>query len=107
MGWWPFGSKRVDFVNEPHIRGSRVWIQDLREACEGCFDNRLEGQRRVSGVRTEWQSAHSEGEVGEALIDGLERRASRLLGADDQEWAEILDDEGFWKPGWGSSMEEE
>ena len=107
MGWWPFKRKERGFVNEPHIKGSRMWIQDLREACERFFDNRVEGQEEVRRIRREWQSAHSEGEVAEPLAEGLDRRADRLLGANDSEWGELLNDEDFWKPGWGSTVEEE
>ena len=34
------------------------------------------------------------------LLDGLDRRALRLLRASDDEWLKWLDDDDFWKPGW-------
>lgn len=107
MRWWPFKRKSKAFVNEPHIKGSRIWIQDLREVCERCFDDRAEGQKAVLEIRIEWQNAHSEGELLGNLSDGLDRRASKLLEANDAEWNTLLNDEDFWKPGWGSTVEEE
>ena len=56
-------------------------------------------------IQNEWKNAHSQGEVDESLLDGLERRANRLLVANDEEWMECLDDEEFWKPGWGSKSD--
>lgn len=53
-------------------------------------------------MQVEWQDANAKGEVDDALLQGLDRRAFRLLRADDSEWLEWLDDESFWKPGWGS-----
>ena len=103
MGRWPFKRKSGSFDNEPHIRGSRLWIQDLREVCGLCFDNRAEGQRRIRQMQVEWRDAHAEGEVDDALLQGLDRRAFRLLRADESEWVRWLDEDGFWKPGWGSS----
>lgn len=79
-----------------------MWIQDLREVCELCFDNRAEGQRRIRQMQIEWRGAHAEGEVDDALLQGLDRRAFRLLRADESEWVRWLDEDGFWKPGWGS-----
>jgi len=58
-------------------------------------------------MRVEWLDAHAEGEVEDALLDGLERRALRLLRADDAEWMSWLDEDEFWKPGWGSTVERE
>ena len=104
MGWWPFKRRSETFDNEPHIRGSGLWIQDLREICELCFDNRAEGQRRIRQMQVEWQDAHAEGEVDDVLLQGLDRRAFRLLRADDSEWLGWLDDDSFWKPGWGSDQ---
>ena len=105
MGWRPFKKKRVARFSEPHLRGSRVWIQDLREVCERHYDSRASGQELVIEIQNEWKNAHSQGEVDESLLDGLERRANRLLVANDEEWMECLDDEEFWKPGWGSKSD--
>jgi len=82
-----------------------MWIQDLREICERHYDSRASGQELVLEIRTEWRSTHSQGEVDAALLDGLERRANRLLMSDDEGWVECLDDEDFWKPGWGSKSD--
>jgi|TARA_B100001113_G_scaffold344010_1_gene331909 hypothetical protein len=105
MGWWPFRRKRV-FHSEPHIKGSKMWIQDLRECCERNFDQRAEGQLEVSKIREKWRKAHSDGEVDEPLLEGLERRSDLLIEAKDSEWSKLLDDEGFWKAGWGSKVED-
>ena len=83
-----------------------MWIQDLREVCEKSFDNREAGQLEVESLREEWQKAFSEKEVDEALLEGLERRAMSLLGAGDSEWSDLLDDEDFWKAGWGSKVDD-
>ena len=105
MGWWPFVKKRKGFANEPHIRGSRLWIHDLREICERNYDQREVGQIEIGGFQLEWRRAHSREEVDDPLLEGLERRAVTLLSADDDEWAQILDNEDFWKAGWGSQVE--
>ncbi len=83
-----------------------MWIQDLREVCEKSFDSREIGQLEVDSLRVEWRKAFDEKEVDEALLEGLERRAILLLGAEDSEWSELLDDENFWKAGWGSKVDE-
>ena len=67
MGWWPFRKKR-SLHSEPHVRGSKMWIQDLREVCEKSFDNREVGQLEVESLREEWQKAFSEKEVDLSLI---------------------------------------
>ena len=105
MGWWPFRKKR-SLHSEPHVRGSKMWIQDLREVCEKSFDNREAGQLEVESLREEWQGAFSENEVDETLLEGLERRATFLLVAGDSEWSDLLDDEDFWKAGWGSKVDD-
>ena len=105
MGWWPFQKKR-NFHSEPHVKSSKMWIQDLREVCEKSFDSREIGQLEVESLRVEWRKAFDEKEVDEALLEGLERRAILLLGAEDSEWSELLDDENFWKAGWGSKVDE-
>ena len=83
-----------------------MWIQDLREVCEKSFDNREVGQLEVESLREEWQEAFSENEVDETLLEGLERRATFLLVAGDSEWSDLLDDEDFWKAGWGSKVDD-
>lgn len=64
------------------------------------FDNPEEGRRLVRQMQIEWTDSHSEGDVDDALRDGLDRRALRLLRATDDEWLKWLDDDNFWKPGW-------
>ena len=83
-----------------------MWIQDLREICEKRFDNRETGQSEVESMRVEWHKAFSEKEMDETLLEGLERRAMTLLGAEDAEWSDLLDDENFWKAGWGSKVDD-
>ena len=83
-----------------------MWIQDLREACERNFEQRGKGQLKVEEIRNKWREAHSEGEVDKSLLDGLERRSELLIGAQDSEWSKLLDNEDFWKVGWGSKVEE-
>ena len=105
MGWWPFRRKRI-FHNEPHIKSAKMWIQDLRESCERNFDQRAKGQLEVEEIRNKWMEAHSDGEVDESLLDGLERRYELLIVAKDPEWSKLLDNEDFWKVGWGSKVED-
>lgn len=83
-----------------------MWIQDLREVCERNFDQRVEGQLEVEEIRAKWRKAHSDGEIDASLLSGLERRSLLLIDAGDSEWTLILDNEDFWKAGWGSKVEE-
>jgi len=83
-----------------------MWIQDLRELCERSFNDREKGQFEIEEIRLEWQKAHSDGEVTDSLLDGLERRVVLLLDAGDSEWTVLLDNEHFWKAGWGSKVDE-
>ena len=62
-----------------------MWIQDIREACERNFEQREKGQLKVEEIRNKWREAHSEGEVDESLLDGLERRSELLIRAKDSE----------------------
>ena len=89
------------------MRGARMWIQDLRETCEGCYDDYEEGRRQVSAMQVEWNEAGNRGEVDASLLDGLERRADKLLHADAGAWLEWLDNEEFWNPGWREEPSEE
>ena len=52
--------KKRSIHSEPHVRSSKMWIQDLREICEKSFDNRETGQLEVESLRVEWQKAFSE-----------------------------------------------
>ena len=89
------------------MRGARMWIQDLREACERCYDDYEEGQRQISAMQAEWNEADGRGEVDVSLLDGRERRADKLLHADAGAWLEWLDNEEFWNPGWREEPSEE
>jgi|AJXC01.1.fsa_nt_gi hypothetical protein len=93
MSWWPFKRKSKPFQEDPHIRGTQVWLQDLREVCERNFDNPTEGQRMVRELQVEWTAANAREEVDEALLAGLNRRTLRLLRADAVEWLKWLDDD--------------
>ncbi len=64
------------------------------------------GGLEVGEIRDKWRKAHSDGEVDEPLLDGLERRYEMLVDAQDSEWSKLLDNEDFWKAGWGSKVEE-
>ena len=59
-----------------------------------------EGQRRISQMQIEWKSAHVNRELDSDLLQGLERRAYRLLKANAEDWLAWLDYEDFWQPGW-------
>jgi len=41
------------------------------------------------------------------LLQGLDRRAFRLLRASGEEWIDWLDNEKFWEPGWKGGFETE
>ena len=101
MSWWPFKRKEKVIHEQPHIKGTRLWLQDLRELSEKNFDNPAEGQRLIRQMQVEWTDGHKNGEVTKELLSGLDRRAFRLLRADADEWLKWLDDEDFWMPGWG------
>ena len=101
MSWWPFKRKEKIIHEVPHIKGTRLWLQDLRELSEKNFDNPAEGQRLIRQMQVEWTEDHKNGEVTKELLSGLDRRAFRLLRADADEWLRWLDDEDFWLPGWG------
>ncbi len=79
MGWWPFKRREKPLNDDPHIKGTRVWLTELREMCERNFDNHVEGQRRISELQIEWKEAHKEAE---------------------NDWLAWLDNEEFWQPGW-------
>ena len=46
------------------------------------------------------RDAHTEQEIDAELLQGLERRAYRLLRADADDWLTWLDNDDFWQPGW-------
>ena len=100
MGWWPFKRRKKVLIDDPHIKGTRVWLTDLRELCELYFDNHTEGQRRIAEMQIEWKDANVEGEIEKELLEGLERRAFRLLRANGDDWLAWLDNDEFWQPGW-------
>ncbi|HIL00165.1 MAG: hypothetical protein CXT72_01090 [Methanobacteriota archaeon] len=105
MGWWPFKKKSKPIHDDPHVKGTRLWIQELRDVCERNYDNFTEGQRVVRQMQIEWIDANREGVVDNLLLEGLDRRAFRLLRADSKEWLVWLDNEDFWKPGWRGDIE--
>ncbi len=105
MGWWPFRKKSKPIHDDPHVKGTRLWIQELRDVCERNYDNFTEGQRLVRQMQIEWIDANQEGIVDNLLLEGLDRRAFRLLRADSKEWLAWLDNEDFWKPGWRGDIE--
>ena len=101
MRWWPFGKRHEKEVNDtPHIKGARMWLQDLREICEKNYQNPSAGQSLVREIQVEWTDANKRGDLDDSLKQGLDRRAFRLLRADADEWILWLDNEEFWKPGW-------
>ena len=107
MSRWRRRRKPKPLVEEPHVRGARMWIQDLREICEKSFNNYTEGQIKVREMQVEWIAAHKEGEVSDSLLEGLDRRAFRLLKSNSEEWLEWLDNDKFWSPGWKGDVIEE
>ena len=101
MGWWPFSSKiSKDMGYNLHIKGTKVWLDDLRDICEINYDKPEAGRMRVREMAIEWADAYSKSELDDTLFEGLERRAFQLTRASDEELVKWLDDDGFWKPGW-------
>ena len=109
MGGWPFSNRKekVTLKDKVHIKGTNFWLTDLRELCEKYFDDFEAGKLEVVKLKDEWRQSQSNGELEEALIEGLELRASNLLSSNEGEWLKILDNEDFWKPGWRPPVEEE
>ena len=66
-----------------------------------------EGQIKVREMQVEWIAAHKVGEVSDSLLEGLDRRAFRLLKSNSEEWLEWLDNDKFWSPGWKGDVIEE
>ena len=54
MGWWQFKRKERVIDEEPHMRGARKWIQDVREVWERWYDDHEEGDRVMGERRAEW-----------------------------------------------------
>ena len=84
-----------------------MWLQDLREICERNYQNPSAGQSLVREIQVEWTDANRRGDLDDSLKQGLDRRAFRLLRADDGEWLSWLDNEGFWEPGWKGGFDTE
>ena len=107
MGWWPFSRKTSsDGGDNLHIKGTKVWLDELREVCEKHHDMPEAGRSRVREMQIEWKDAYRIGDLDETLFQGLERRAFQLTRANDKEWLFWLDDDDFWKPGWRTNSDE-
>ena len=100
MSWWPFSRKGADRSNDPQVKGTRSWLQDLRSLCEEFYNDPNKGKEEILVLQNEWKDAHQREELTDELVDGLEKRATHLISADEKEWLTWLDDEDFWKPGW-------
>ena len=103
MKWWPFkkSQKKVTIHDSKiHVKGTRIWLQNLQEVCEKNFDNPTEAKRLIRQMQIEWKEAAKLKEIDLELIEGLDRRAFYLLKADEKEWNELLDNLKFWRPGW-------
>ena len=109
MGWWPFSNRKSKHIitDNIHIKGTNIWLTELRELCERHFDDSEKGKLEISLMKNVWEKAKSNEELDLILIEGLFLRADKLLLADEKEWLQILDDDEFWKPGWRPSDEEE
>tara|TARA_B100000287_G_C20466824_1_gene715580 strand:+ start:298 stop:615 length:318 start_codon:yes stop_codon:yes gene_type:complete len=103
MKWWPFNRAKKNpskIDSKIHIKGTRFWLQELQDVCEKNFDNSVEAKRIIRQMQIEWNDARKRNEIDDDLINGLDRRAFRLLNSNNHEWNEILDDLKFWRPGW-------
>ena len=103
MKWWPFRKPQKNSIKHDsniHVKGTRVWLQNLQEICEENFDTPHEGKRLIRQMQIEWKDAGERKEIDDELIEGLDRRAFYLLKADEDEWSALLDNLKFWRPGW-------
>lgn len=111
MGWWPFSRSKSSTepsssqLDNPHIKGTRVWIEELQQACERNYNSPTSGHMLIREIQIEWSDAHQDGDIGEELFAGLERRSFHLLRAEGKDWINLLDDLEFWKPGWRAEGE--
>ena len=108
MRWWPFGKRgRAIVEDSPHVKGTRMWLQELRSVCERNYQSPSAGQSLVREMHVEWTDANRRGDLDDMLLQGLDRRAFRLLRASAEEWIDWLDNEKFWEPGWKGGFETE
>lgn len=107
MGWWRFKRESTvdDFVDDPHIKGTRYWLNDLRYACEISYDDYQGGQKLVRELQEEWKTVYAKDELNADLHVGLELRAAHLLRCEEEDWLTLLDNEEFWLPGWRPAAE--
>ena len=66
MKWWPFGKgtkNRQKYDSEIHIKGTRVWLQNLQEICEKNFDSPTNGKRLIREMQVEWKDAAKRKEI--------------------------------------------
>jgi len=111
MGWWPFsrskssGKSSSDSLDNPHIKGTSVWIEELQQACERNYSIPAGGHILIREMQVEWSNTHRDGDIGQELFEGLERRAFHLLRAEGEDWIKLLDNLDFWKPGWRAEGE--
>jgi hypothetical protein len=103
MKWWPFkkNTKSQHKINSAiHVKGTRVWLQELQDVCEKNFDKPADAKRIIRQMQIEWKDAEKRAEIDKELIEGLDRRAFHLLKANGDEWVKLLDNLKFWRPGW-------
>ena len=68
MKWWPFGKGAKSppkYDSEIHIKGTRVWLQNLQEICEKNFDSPTNGKRLIREMQVEWKDAAKRKEIDE------------------------------------------
>ena len=68
VSWWPLKKKEKKVHDNLHIKGTKFWLQDLRELCEINFDNYVEGQRLIRQMQVEWTDSHQKGDVSNELL---------------------------------------
>ena len=86
MKWWPFGKTgktQQKYDSEIHIKGTRVWLQNLQEVCEKNFDSPTNGKRLIREMQIEWKDAAKRKEIDEA------RYSISLFGACSRHWGRI------------------
>ena len=111
MGWWPFSRSKSSAepsssqLDNLHIKGTKVWIEELQQACERNYNSPTSGHMLIREMQIEWSDAHQDGDIGEELFEGLERRSFHLLRAQGKDWINLLDNLEFWKPGWRAEGE--
>ena len=79
MKWWPFRKKSKSlkkFSTSIHIKGTRVWLQELQDICEKNFDKPADAKRIIRQMQIEWKDAEKRNEIFDN--DSAEKYTSKI-----------------------------